>query len=639
MGKKKKKNIKGNGNEKNILSSRGKINHQFIKSYKWRHIIVISLICFAAYANTLSMNFVWDDLYQIKENSQIKSLKNIPSMFMSEVWAGVEGGHRSPYYRPLFTISLAIDYFLWGENPSGFHLTNIILHFLATLVIYFLTARIASSYKAAFFSGLLFAVHPVHTEAVAWISGRNEMLSALFMFLSFYLYLLFREKKLKIYMAGAVLAYFLALLSKEIAITLPAIIFLYEIYATDSSINSSIKRKLTGPILYMIVIIPYIALRLSILSMQTWTSYPIEQRLYTGFDILIRYLKMLILPVGLKLHYEIPIKKSLLEGDVLTSIIIFFLVTVGFFLTKKFDKRVFFGFLFLMVTLFPVSGFPTIIQPSPMAVRYLYIPSFGFALVLGVLLQIYNSGTSHGDIDSNVEVHPKKYMKAMNTLWILLISALFIVTFQQNYVWKDQLSFAVQRVKDAPNYAVAHYDLGLELSKLKQYDDAINEFNKALSLKPDFISAYNNLGAVYMEKGLYDEALSLLKKTVKMGLANANIYYNIGIISGSKGFYDESIEAFQNALRLRPNDANIRYNLGVVYFRKGLLDDAEREFRYSLNIKPDNANARYNLGALLIRQGNIEDAVKQFEEALRLDPGNEIFKKNLYKAYELLQKQ
>ena len=600
MGKNKNRNKPGP--DDTISPATGK-SDETISRVKWKHLIIISLVCIAVYSNTLSMDFVWDDAYQIKENSQIKSLKNIPSLFMSEVWAGVEGGLRSPYYRPVFTLSLALDYFLWGGKSYGFHLTNILLHLMVSIISYYLTYSLARSYTAAFFATLLFAVHPVHAEAVAWVSGRNELLCAFFMFLSFYLYILYRERRGNRYIVASLFAFFIALLSKEMAITLPLIILLYEVSVTDGPI----QKRVLMPFIYTLVIIPYFLLRLAILNMQTWASFPLEERFYTGFGLLIEYFRLLIYPINLKLHYDIPIKIFFTVRDVLVPMLLFFGICCGILATKKFDRTIFFGLTFVLVALFPVSGFPTLIQPSLMADRYLYIPSFGFTMAAGLIFSMLDNcfGKSANIVGhwGNI-LSEKKSLKVVKSVGVLLISVLFFMTFQRNFVWKDELSFTTQRVKDAPHYAVSHYDFGLELSRQKRYDEAINAFQKAVSMKPDFVAAYNNIGAVYMDKGLYDEALIV----------------------------------FQKAVSLRSLDANTHYNLGIIYASKGQLEESEREFLSALKIKPNDANIIYNLGAVCMRAGKINEAIVHFENAVRIRPDNEIFRKNLNKAYEFKQK-
>lgn len=594
-------------------------------------IFTILLVCFVVYSNTLFMDFVWDDAYQIIENSQIKSLKNVPSLFISEVWAGVEDNHISPYYRPIFTLSLAIDYFFWGEKPFGFHLTNLILHAMVSVLVYLLALKIIRANLPALLGSLVFAVHPVHVEAVAWVSGRNEMLSAFFMFLSLYLYILFKDDKdNKKYIITSLVSFFAALLSKETAITLPAIIFLY-----DASFGEGrIIKKLKFPIIYGVLGIVYLILRTSVLSIYEWVPYPLHQRLFTGAGLVIEYLRLLIFPLNLKLHYDIPVRMSFFAAAVIIPIILLGIIFSGLYFIRKYDRKIAFSLVFILLALLPVSGVPTLIQPALIAERYLYIPSAGFSLAFGLFFMNISSRFNKPAFGSKTG-----YSKLPGLLGIGIIIVFSILTFRQNYAWKDQYTFAAKRVEDAPNYAVARYDLGLVLSKQKKYDDAVREFRNALEIKPDMAHAYNNLGAVFMETGRYDDAVREFRNALRIKPDNSNIHYNLGIIYNSKGLVEDSIREFKEASRLKPNDPNISYNLGVVYVGSGQIKEAAFEFERALNLKPNDPNVRYNLGVVYIRQGRLNEAIALFEEAVRLIPGNEVFRRNLKKAYELKKKQ
>jgi len=351
-----------------------------IISADWKHIVLIALVCLAVYSNTLYMDFVWDDLPQIKENVLITSLKNIPRILITEVWKGVKGGEDvAPYYRPVFTLSLAIDYFFWKLNPLGYHLTNILLHLLVTTGVYMLSVRLLKDKPAALFSGLVFSVHPVHSEAVSWISARNESLAALFMFSSFYLYLLFKEKGNVRYIGTSLVLFFLALLSKEMAITLPALLLLFEFcFGTGAW-----KKKLKLPVLYGTMIVPYLIARTLVLDISSLQNEPVLWRIFTSFGILLNYIRLLIFPVNLKAYYDVPVQKTFQAPDVLIPLLLLSAVFTAIVFLRKYDKRLFFGLFWILIAVIPVSGIPVLILPSPMAERYLYIPSVGFAIALG----------------------------------------------------------------------------------------------------------------------------------------------------------------------------------------------------------------------------------------------------------------
>ena len=439
MGKKKKLAL----SEKKEVIPPDKDNREVL-TFKWKHIILIALLSIAIYANTLSMDFVWDDLTQIKENLKIRSLRNVPSMFTSDVWSGV--GQESPYYRPIFTLSLALDYFIWGLNPSGYHITNIFLHALASALFYILALRILNKELAAVFGALIFAVHPVHAEAIAWISGRNEPLAALFMFASLYSYILYRDKTKFSYLALSVFLFSIALLSKELAVTLPFIILLYEICFREGTL----KQKIKLPLFYTAVIMLYLVLRTLSLKHALWSaSDPLLWRIYTAPVLLMEYLRLLVFPFDLKVFYDIPFRQSLFELGTIAPFIMVVIVISATIAMLRYDKRLSFGLLWIFIALIPALNIIAQIRPALMADRYLYIPSAGFSLALGIIfLRIHNWKSN------------KEYRKTTMACGLIIIAGLSIITFQRNYVWGNQHSFLTTMVNNAPNYFGGHNELG-----------------------------------------------------------------------------------------------------------------------------------------------------------------------------------
>jgi protein O-mannosyl-transferase len=584
---------------------------------------LVAMLCLFTYSNTFSMHFVWDDIGQIKENVSIKALHDIPALFESDVWQGVKGDHPSPYYRPVFTTSLALDHSLWGENPFGYHLTNLVLHVLVSILVYLLALKIVRHSGAALLAGLLFAVHPVHSGAVAWISGRSGPLAALFMFLSLYLYISYKEERNLLYLAVSLFAFLLALLSKETAITLPLIVLLYEICFGDRK-----AKKIISPfILYCLAAIPYFILRLSVLKVMGWSNQPLSHRLYTSFGMLVGYVRLLVAPVNLRVFYDIPIKRGFLEKDVIIPLLLLALMAAGIFLLFRRNRKLFFCIAWIPVTLIPVSGIPTLIYPSPMAERYLYIPSAGFAMAAG--LMAYRSA------QVLLERNATGHRRASIVLVAAIVLIFALLNYQRNYCYKNQYIFLNRIVRDAPGFYGGHSDLGAVYAEEGRFADAKREFLEALKLKPDSDSVCNNLGALYMQLGEKGRAAELFRSALGVNPGNANARYNLGRIYAGWGRYGEAERELRLALKSEPQNRDIYYRLGDIYMKEGRFDDAERAFRQTLSFAPDNAFTYYNLGVVYIREGNMEKAIEQIKHAVHLDPGNEVFRKGLEKAYEM----
>ncbi|MCL4457260.1 MAG: tetratricopeptide repeat protein [Nitrospirae bacterium] len=307
-----------------------------------KHILILAIASIAIYANTLTMGFVWDDIPFITKNRFIGDIEKIPELFTSHLWAGVEGFFRGDYYRPLYALSFAIDHIFYKENPFGYHITNIILHAIASIAVYLLALKILKSDAAAFITGLVFAVHPSHVEAVAWITGRNNMLLAALIVFSVYFYALFSERRKAKYISTSLILFFLSLLVHEITVILPILIFLYSICFEESGL----KKKLLWPLIYGAAAIPYFILRFAFLehAFKGVVKEPLIWHIYTAPVLLMKYLKALILPVNFKVAYEIPVRTVLFEQDVILSAlilgIIITLVVIMYLNQKRYDDAI-----------------------------------------------------------------------------------------------------------------------------------------------------------------------------------------------------------------------------------------------------------------------------------------------------------
>jgi len=563
------------------------------------------------------MDFAWDDSSQILENPQIQSLRNVPSLFISEVWAGVKG-ETSNYYRPLFTLSLAVDYFLWGKHPFGYHLSNMLFHIFVSVTVYILCLKILRNGLSALFAALIFVSHPVHAEAVAWISGRNEMLAALFMLFSFYLYLVYKERgKLK-YMFFSLSLFLLALLSKEMAITLPVIILVYELCYGEGTL----PRKLLHPALYGFVAVPYLIIRIVFLQI-TWKSYPLMWRLYTSPGLIIKYLRYLSFPANLTVFNDSPIEKAF-SMNIAISLI--FLVIVCFLIARsiRYDKRVFFGLLFVLISLFPVSGLPTLLTPALMADRYLYIPSFGFSLAIGSMF-LHTLGRTEKvfppEKNGSSIVSSDKRKKIAMSFAFAVFFIFSIMTFRRNPIWKDDYTFTSRMVQDAPDSLFPHLKLGKLFESSERFDDAIKEFKIASALDPLDASAHNGLGIVYARMGRSDDAVEELQTALHLNPNNIKAHYNLGNVYDRLGRQDDAVRELQTAVKLDPEHSKAHYELGLIYEKQQRLDDAAGEIEQAIKLGPEDACATHNsLGVIYLQQQHFQEAAAEFETALHFNP-------------------
>lgn len=472
-------------------------------------IILITALGFIAYASSLNGKFVLDDELLIKDNVFIRNLPGIEKFFTTNIMAGA--GMVSAFYRPLQMITYALDYAVWNLNVTGYHITNMILHIFVALCIYWMIDILYNDNKLSFLTSALFVIHPIHTEAVSYISGRADSLAVLFMLLCFIIYIKQADCK-RISMLSHVLlllTYTLALLSKEISIILPTLLLFYH-FVFRKKIRVMEFMSLLG------VLTAYIVIRLiylkSISPLPQVGSNTIIYRIPGLFAAILSYIKLLLLPFPLHMEYGTRLF-GFTDPRVIAGITITFII-FAFAYLKRNDKIILFSVGWFFLALFPVSNLYKI--NAYMAEHFLYLPSIGFFLLIAYTLTI---------------IHNDKRYNILGTI-LIIISLLFYstLTIKQNDYWKDPFTFYDRTMRFAPNSASAYYGRGTLYDKKGDYDQAIADYNRAIQIKPDYADAYNNRGIAYDKKGDYDQAISDYNRAIQIKPDYAAAYSNLSKI-------------------------------------------------------------------------------------------------------------
>jgi len=534
------------------------------------HFLIIALLIITAFANVFSMEFVWDDITQIKENRNITSISHIKEVFLQDTGTATSNGEDfTPYYRPLFTISLMIDAFIWGKNPFGYHLTNVLLHLEVTLLLYFILLAVFKNRTIAMTSATVFSIHPVHSEAVAYISARTHLLCAFFSLLSLYFYVWNRQTKKKFAFVASMFFLIFAMLSNEMAVVLPAIFLLYEI-----SFKQRDERKFLYPLLFFLVASAYVVIRFLVLNSHVWVELPIEERTLTGFDVILRYLRLMILPVGLKVFYEIPLQKELFSFKVvITFLLLIFHVLMAIYFWKK-SKALFFGLLWIFITLLPVSDIPAVIYPSLLAERYLYLPSVGFAVMSGCLINyLFEYAKNRFD-------YPKyqRFKRFSYGLAVFISLSLISLSIIRNAPYKNDEELWKMAVRQEPSSIYSHYRLALAYEDAGKIENAKDELeyvfqkNPQRLIKDRLLFLYKRLGlseaqglyrlgVIYLKDGIYNSATVCLLKAVKSDDKLAEAHNALGIALIEQGMYADAVAAFKKAVKLNPYNEGYLENL------------------------------------------------------------------------------
>ncbi|MDA8088058.1 MAG: tetratricopeptide repeat protein [Nitrospiraceae bacterium] len=525
------------------------------------------------YCASLKSGFVWDDSGLIAAKAPFfGDLKNIGRIITAP---DAPLGAATSYYRPVNTLSYMLDYHLWGLDPLWYHLEDILLHALASILFYLVAARAFGDRTLAFFSALLFAVYPVNAEAVNFISSRNALLCGVFMMGS----VLFLLKGRPAAVALSLVLYFLALLSKEQAVVLP--FFLLGLSLTGFGGAAGKGNVLRALVLFFAVTAAYFVIRHLVLGVFTSEGgFPVLVKLQVMASAIFEDFKLMVFPFKLNAYYSLSQRmfsayKALLAAAGV-ALLLFLSLRRGIAVPVRAGAQwVFWG-------LIPISNI-VLISSGPVAERYLYPVLFGTTLIMGYPLTV---------------LYRRKKAAGLAVM-VLLALALGARTFARDFVWRDDLSLFQSMVRSNPQSGRVHCYLGLAYARQGRLDDAIGEFRKSVALDPRFGMARLSLGIALMNENRPQEAEGQLRDAVRLDPADAEAYSDIGSICLRTGRTDEALQAFAQAVKLNPYDAMAHNNLGVALVQADRPGDAIGQFQAALSIEPGLADAQRNLDLIL----------------------------------------
>ena len=578
--------------------------------------IILSIISVIVFCNTLDNTFVYDDSVTIVKNNLIKSWKNFHTLFSFNYF--ILSGELS--YRPIATLTYFIDYSLWGLNSTGFHLTNILLQTINTILFYIFLKRVTKITTLAFFSTLLFTTHPILTETVNSISYREDLLTALFFLIAFILYLkinktFFNKSKFLLYYLGSLFSYLLALFSKEMAITFPILLILFDIfYLPPGKPLQALIKKLNGIYIgYFSVTAFYLFIQFVVFRHVYIRLDQTRQSLFVMIKVLASYIKLLFLPFNLNADYVIPPITTGIISFIISVLLVITVTIITIRLCKN-NKKYWFFISWFFITLLPVSNIIPI--GNIMAERYLYIPIMGFCGIIGILAQNFDF---------------KKPLVAI--CFTIVIFILGVMCIYRNGIWRDELALWYSTAIREPNSARAHHNIGVVHSAKGYYEYAELEYKKTLEINPKDIEAHYNLGNAYERKGMLENAIKEYQEVIRHNPYYSDAYNNLGSIYKKKQLLDKAIEHYKKAIQCNPFNPHYYNNLGLTYHEKKLYKEAVTEFARSLKINSELPSTHNHLGNTYKEMGNIKNAMTEYKTAIELDPATADFHNNLGIVY------
>jgi protein O-mannosyl-transferase len=616
--------------EKALDSSRAKKMERFV-------IAGLLAVTFFAFVNSLQGDFVYDDRVQILNNPTITDVSNIPKMFTESVWQFLNKNDSEavgPYYRPLFNIALIVSYQLFKFQPFGWHLISILFHLAAVMLVYALARRWNLSMEAAAAAALLFGVHPVHSESVAWIAAIPDPMATVFILSSLLLYERYYHGERPVGPAALILSLvlaFMALLSKEVAVVYPVFLATREWLdrPAQESLTATISR-LSKRVAPFVALVPlYLWMRYAVLGFITQTEpnsvgIPTGHVLLTVPSILLSYARLLLIPYPLAVMYDNTYVQSV--GDIrfwgAALVVAALTVAVAWMVRSSEAGRR--ALAFLILFLLPVLNLKAFRpEESLLHDRYLYLPSIGFCILVALALERVVARFASNKI------------KVFRAATALLAVILFALTLYQNSTWQNEIAMTNHAVEVTPRWPYLQNYIGAYYSLQKNFPEAERYYKEALAINPNYFDSLSNLGDVYQQQGKFFEAEQSYQKAIEYGAPYANTYFNLGVVLTAQKKLAAAEQPLIKALEIKPSNTKARYNLGWVYDNQGKPALAEQAYLETLQYDPAYPEPRINLGSLLTRQGRYPEAAEQLETAARYAPDHPVL---LYALGDLYMK-
>ncbi|MDP2984687.1 MAG: tetratricopeptide repeat protein [Candidatus Latescibacter sp.] len=584
-------------------------------------LILGTLVVYGQVHNYYFIN-IDDDTY-VYENVNVKSGLNPQSIINS-----FTSTHGSCLWIPVTWLSLIVDYELFGLNPGGYHLTNVLFHIINTLLLFaFFRKTTGNTWRSAFVAAL-FALHPLHVESVAWITERKDVLSIFFMMMALYMYSKYVERpSLRKYVPVIVL-FSLGIMAKPMIITFPVLLLLLDFWpfgrfngggkvtlknskfmkVAKVTINRIFIEKIPFFMISAIVFIVTLVVAKGGNALISLDSLSLPQRLQEAVLSYALYIGKMIVPRHLAFFYPyrseaVPLWEVSCAGLLLMGITVLVIR-----LSRRFPWYPF-GWFWYLVSLLPVIGIFQAGEQS-MADRFTYMPLIGLFVmgVWGVSDSIHNWGQ-------------KKLILSMLMMVIIFIYG--TITWVQVKHWKDTYSLLSHALTVTSKNYLAHQYIGYYYARHGKIEDAFTHFNEALKIDPSFARIHNDLGALLTRIGKYDEALAHFREALRLDPNYAEVHDNIGILYAGQGKTNEALMHYNEALKLKPNNDKVLNHIGILWYNFGNNDKALGYYNEALRLNPNYAEAHDNIGILYDSQGKTNEALMHYNKALKLDPNND----------------
>jgi protein O-mannosyl-transferase len=551
----------------------------------WRVLVPLIPVTLAILVsiNSLWNDFASDDDRQVLNNEFIKTLANLPKAFTSSVWAFMGGDivfTADSYFRPLFTSLFTINYAIFGTEPWGWHLVNVIIHAGVTALVFFVIRAVTERKRTGLIAASLFAVHPIHAESVAWVSGVTDPLMSLFVLSAFYFYVRHRKRSGWQYLALAVLLYFFGLLSKETAIALLPVIAWCELFWIPGSLSfkqRTVRLAWLGGLFSLPTVI-YFLMRAHALGSVFFggsARNPLGPILKTIPLVVLKYLSLAFIPYGYNYQHYTALVESVASIEFIGPLLLLASIAAAMMWVRS--RALTLAFVWFIATLAPALGVLRQLEPSYLIQeRYLYLPSVGACLAVALGIEWLVARDYFASRATMVAV----------SVTSLLVIAMGAVCFRQNMYWSNSISL----------------------------------YRRCVSVNPRSSASHTVLSRIYFDAGRPREAEAEAREALQLDRNNLAAYMNLSFYARASGKLDKAIEYIEQAVSTVSESPMTRYdlataylNLGLLYAQQKALDQAEGGLLKSITLSPRPVGWYY-LGQFYVEHNRYEEALVMFEK-------------------------
>ena len=565
--------------------------------------LVLGLLVVVSYLPAMLWGgFIWDDHTCI----EVDPVREVSGLW--QIWFSPSDIERERHYWPLVYTTFWLEHKLWGFNPAGYHIVNVLLHLANTLLLWHLLRRLMV--PGAWVIAAVFAVHPLHVESVAWIIERKDVLSGLLYLTAVLAWMRFVEQADLRWYVYSVALYAAGLLSKSIVVTLPAVLLIWPWWKQGRVTSTDLLRLVPFCMVGLVITSGDLLFYWSVQEMSL--DYSLTERTLIAARALWFYAGKLLWPSELAVIYplwDIRVADPLAWGYLIAAVV---LVVALWHFRQQLGRGPLAGALFFVVTLSPVLGFIDYgyMEYAFVADRFQYLAGIGvMAVVIGA--------TTYG-----VRLLPGLWQKGALGGAAVVLVMLGVLTWRQASIYQDDETFNRHIIALNPQARSAHLNLGMALRNQGRYEEAVAAYRVAVEQRPNDAKAHSILGLVLRRLGLFEEAEKHLRHAVALNPRAEHRHLNLGTLLYDQERYEEAVAAYRAAMEQAPDYFKAHINLGAALSELGRYEEAETHLRHAIALDSQDVDLFQKLAEVLTPQGRYEEAIDALAQAVALDPAS-----------------